>query len=178
MILMWTIAFLVYTICKILSFIYVESGSLTRNLLYLFAWPGMDAQTFLHSTKPEKVHRHEIIISGVNAGIGLSLIVNFNIPILNMIGVVLILHFGLFHILSVIYRLQGIDAKHIMNWPVAATSVSDFWSNRWNLAFRDLSHNFILKPLKKPCGIALATFIVFLVSGIVHDVVNSNKSRL
>jgi hypothetical protein len=52
---------------------------------------------------------------------------------------VLVLYFGSFHLLSCAWRSAGVDAHPLMNWPLAAESVSEFWGRRWNTAFRDLT---------------------------------------
>ena len=64
-----------------------------------------------------------------------------------MIAIVLILHFGLFQLLSCYWRSLGIEARPIMNRPLASTSLSEFWGRRWNAAFRDLAHRFLFRPL-------------------------------
>jgi hypothetical protein len=92
-------------------------------------------------------------------------------------GVVSILHFGLSHWLSILWRLGGVNAKHIMDKPVLATSLADFWGRRWNLAFRDLMHQFVLRPLAPRVGTRWAMVAVFLVSGLIHDAVISVAAR-
>jgi alginate O-acetyltransferase complex protein AlgI len=54
-----------------------------------------------------------------------------------------------------------------------ATSLTDFWSHRWNLAFRDLAHRWVFRPLVGRAGIGGATMAVFVISGLIHDVVIS-----
>jgi len=83
------------------------------------------------------------------------------------------LHFGLFHVLSVVWRRAGIDAPPIMDAPIRASSLSDFWGKRWNLAFRDLAHTYVFRRLVGRLGISAATMAVFLASGLVHDAVIS-----
>jgi alginate O-acetyltransferase complex protein AlgI len=90
-----------------------------------------------------------------------------------MVGLILIMHFGVFHILSLILRTAGISAQPIMQHPLRSHSLSEFWGKRWNLGFRQLSHDWIFKPLRKQNGVATATFIAFLASGVIHDLVIS-----
>lgn len=71
---------------------------------------------------------------------------------LGMLGIVLVLYFGLFHVLSCAYRQAGIDAAPIMSWPLTARGVSEFWAKRWNLAFRDLTHRLLFRPTVRTLG--------------------------
>jgi hypothetical protein len=90
-----------------------------------------------------------------------------------MAGVLFVLHFGLFHLLSLAWRTAGVEAEPLMNWPVLAASVADFWGRRWNLAFRDLAFTYLFRPLAGPLGAAWAMLAVFVLSGLVHDLIIS-----
>ena len=92
---------------------------------------------------------------------------------IGMIGVVMILHFGLFHLLSCGWRTIGVDAQPLMNWPLTSRSISEFWSVRWNTAFRDLTHRFLFRPLIPRIGARGAVLVGFLASGLIHDIVIS-----
>jgi hypothetical protein len=92
---------------------------------------------------------------------------------LAMTGVVSVLHFGVSHLLSLLWRSGGVNARHIMDKPVLARSVSDFWGRRWNLAFRDVMHEFVFLPLLPIVGGVWAVIAVFVVSGLIHDAVIS-----
>lgn len=41
---------------------------------------------------------------------------------------------------------MGIDAEPIMSKPILSRTLSEFWSKRWNLGFRQLAHDFISSP--------------------------------
>jgi D-alanyl-lipoteichoic acid acyltransferase DltB (MBOAT superfamily) len=90
-----------------------------------------------------------------------------------MAGVAFTLHFGVFHLLSVFWQRASINAPQIMNAPILASSLSDFWGRRWNLAFRDVSHIYVFRPTARRFGVTAGTMAAFLVSGIVHDLVIS-----
>jgi len=49
---------------------------------------------------------------------------------IGLVGLVFILHFGLFHLLSLCWRRTGINATPIMNAPILATSLSGLWGQR------------------------------------------------
>jgi membrane bound O-acyltransferase family protein len=49
----------------------------------------------------------------------------------------------------------------------------EFWGKRWNLGFRQLSHDLIFRPLHGRLGVGGAGFLVFVISGLLHDLVIS-----
>jgi alginate O-acetyltransferase complex protein AlgI len=69
--------------------------------------------------------------------------------------------------------VAGFDAPLLMNQPILSTSVTEFWSRRWNTAFRQLSHQFLFKPLTRRIGPRAALLATFAISGLVHDLVIS-----
>jgi alginate O-acetyltransferase complex protein AlgI len=85
----------------------------------------------------------------------------------------LLLHLGLLHGVSLAWRLAGVAAAPIMNRPLWATSLADFLGRRWNVAFRDAAHQCVFRPLARRWGPAAATLAVFVVSGLIHEVVIS-----
>jgi D-alanyl-lipoteichoic acid acyltransferase DltB (MBOAT superfamily) len=92
--------------------------------------------------------------------------------------VILALHFGAVrrdH--APIWRTRGVDANPLMNAPTRATSLADFWGNRWNTAFNDLVPALRASPLRRRLGVAGATLATFLASGVVHDLVISVPAR-
>ncbi len=114
-------------------------------------------------------------------GLGLVFVVARQVPAAQpllagwivMIGLILTLHFGLFHLLALAWRRSGVDAVPLMHSPALSTSLADFWGARWNLAFRDLSYAYLFRPLRRPLGVAGASVTTFLVSGLVHDLLIS-----
>jgi hypothetical protein len=90
-----------------------------------------------------------------------------------MLGLILLLHFGGFQLLSLFWRSVGVDAKPIMSAPLRSTSLGEFWGQRWNLGFSQLAHNLIVRPLHRACGAKVTGFFIFVVSGLIHDLVIS-----
>ena len=106
----------------------------------------------------------------------------FNLPPLltgwlGMIGVVLFLHFGSFHLLALAWQRAGVNAQPVMRSPFLATSLAEFWSARWNTAFHVLAQDLAFRPLARRCGRTGATIGVFLISGLVHEAVISLPAR-
>lgn len=90
-----------------------------------------------------------------------------------MLGLILLLHFGIFQLSALFWQRLGVDAMPIMSAPLRSESLSEFWGKRWNLGFRQLSHDLIFGPLHRRLGVRAAGFLVFVVSGLIHDLVIS-----
>src|SRR5262245_6607404 len=76
---MWTMAFALYAGCKWLTYSRVPTGVVrqhrVRALAYLFAWPGMDATSFLRNNSPvEQPSGYEWAIATLKTFLGVSLI--------------------------------------------------------------------------------------------------------
>jgi hypothetical protein len=96
---------------------------------------------------------------------------------IGLVGLIFLLHFGSFHLIALFWQWNGIDAQSIMSNPIAAKSLSEFWGKRWNLGFRQLAHEFVFRPLQKKSGVTVAGLTVFVVSGLIHDLVISLPAR-
>jgi hypothetical protein len=185
---MWLFALAIYLGCKCLTwFVHARSPLGWRDMAYLLGWPGMDAKSFLaRQDRPTGELRP-------TANAWLFAIAKFSIGAvallaaahlvdrtsgwlsgwLGMIGIAMVLHFGLFDLLSLAWRSFGVDARPVMDWPLLADSVSEYWGRRWNTAFRDLAHRYVFRPVSARCGAHWALGLVYLVSGLVHDLVIS-----
>jgi hypothetical protein len=185
---MWLLAFSIYAGCKWLTWrrTPAKSARWWQHAGYLFAWPGLNAGSFLGSAPLQHKDRpalREWWIAAIRllAGVVLFWFVAARITgsddlfteWIGMTGLILMLHFGSFHLLSCAWRSIGIDAQPLMKRPLASTSLSDFWGRRWNTAFRDFTYRFLFRPLNKWCGPRGAILVGFVFSGIIHDVVIS-----
>jgi hypothetical protein len=185
---MWTLAASIFFACKILTRNSVDTRAVPawRQWTYVLAWPGMNAARFFGIDSGTHVDPPTVLewgraVANVVAGVLVFWTAQYwapnSTPLLlgwaGMIGVVLMLHFGFFHLLSCFWRSRGIDAPPLMNRPTQSTSVVEFWGRRWNTAFRDLTYQFLFRPLRPRVGAVAALIIGFLLSGIIHDVVIS-----
>lgn len=184
--LMWVLALSVYAGLKWLTFVDrvpAEERLSLRALGYLFLWPGMDAPAFFSRRRlVERPAWNAWLFALVKIAFGAMLL---SLAIANMrstplaaawaglAGLAFVLHFGLFDLLSLLWRTAGVDARPIMRAPINATSLAEFWSERWNLAFRDLAHVYVFRPLAPRLGVRGATLATFVVSGLIHDFVIS-----
>jgi hypothetical protein len=188
---MWALAISIFSCLKWLTFAMSSAApeaSLGRTAGYLLLWTGMDAESFsaqrvgrLAARSSEWAWAVGQTAIGVWILLGPAPSLVASHPLiagwLTMAGVVSVLHFGVSHVLSLAWQAAGVNAQHIMHKPLLSTSLADFWGRRWNLAFRDLAHRFVFRPLAPLIGGAWATMAVFLVSGLIHDAVISLTAR-
>jgi len=188
---MWVFVIAMITGCKWLTWrrarTTIDQVGLTRTLGYLFAWPGMDAKSFLtgHHTMTPKRRDWLFATARLVAGIALVWLAAKTIltshPIASawiaMFSLTLILHFGLFHLAALAWQRAGVPAKPLMQSPATATSLADFWGVRWNTAFNKLVHDLAFRPLARHIGTAWATLCVFAISGIIHELAISFPAR-
>lgn len=177
---MWLLAVMIYVICKWLLWQQTKADLLSKRgkLAFFLAWPGMNPEEFAEppSGKPQT---REWVFAAAKFCFGLTLLYSagrwgvdeFAAGWIGMIGVVFTLHFGLFHLLSCLWRRCGFTARPLMDWPIASQSLGEFWGQRWNLAFRDLTHRFLFQPLARRFGLRWGLWISFLISGLIHDAV-------
>lgn len=186
------LALAIFVGCRWLTFaMAIRAGakpSSFRSAGYLLAWVGMDARAFLNlDAKPARPLAMEWCFAFGKTLCGAALIwmgapLGARIhPLLcgwiGMVGIVLLLHFGFFHLLSLAWRWLGVNAAPIMRAPLLSRSLTEFWSERWNVAFHELAYWIVFRPTGRVLGATPAMFLVFLVSGLVHDLVLSLPAR-
>ncbi len=152
-----------------------------RGWAWLLAWPGMETRCWRRG-------RERKALPALPRSAGLAAMVAgawliwgaarlLPHPLLagwaGMIGVVLLLHFGWFRWLAGFWQRRGVAVTPIMNRPLFARGVAEFWGSRWNLAFRDLARELVALPLAKAHGSRTALWAVFLLSGLLHELVIS-----
>lgn len=188
---MWALALAIYAALKWASWWRSVARASTprwRSAGYLLAWPGMDAESFLDERRrvPAPALRAWIwAFSKTIAGAVLLWVVARRVPAsqpllrawIGLLGMVLLAHFGTFHMVALIWQAYGVDAEPIMAAPVLSTSLSEFWGKRWNLGFRQLGHELIFQPLHGRIGAGASSFLVFVASGLIHDFVISFPAR-
>ena len=177
---MWIGAAAFFFACKFLTLRGVRAPRL-RRVAYTFMWPGLDARAFCTAPSPSRPVTGEWLFAAAKTAFGVTVVFgvapHLDPPLLRgwvgMVGIIFVLHFGVFHLLSCGWRRGGVVAKPLMHWPILATSLADFWARRWNTAFRDLTHRFLFRPLTPRLGAKAALGVGFVVSGLVHELVIS-----
>ena len=181
---MWILSAAIFFGCKWLTWHLrrPRTAPVWRHVAYLVLWPGLDADAFLENRRlPTPLGRGEWAWAAANVGAGALLFWGVARQLgggtltawVGMTGIILVLHFGTFHLLSCAWRRVGLDARPLMVRPMASQSLTEFWGRRWNTAFRDLAHRFLFQPLTRRLGPRGALGVGFLFSGVVHDVVIS-----
>jgi hypothetical protein len=188
---MWELSFAIFFGLKWITWWQARDGvahSAARSVVYLVAWPGMDAATFLDSSeRPQRPGIQEWLWAAAKTALGILLLwaAARRIPEghsllrgwIGLFGIIFLLHFGSFHLIALFWQLVGIDAEPIMSKPILSKSLSEFWGKRWNLGFRQLAYDFLFRPLHKHIGVAASSFLVFVASGLIHDLVISLPAR-
>jgi alginate O-acetyltransferase complex protein AlgI len=189
---MWTLAISIYVGCKWLTWQRTPVANVPawKHFAYLLAWPGMDAASFLEdgpSANPSPCSYDDWIAATAKLTSGVALLFGvarmipqqheYVVGWIGMIGIVLILHFGAFQLLSCSWRSNGVQARPLMNRPLISTSLGEFWGRRWNTAFRDLTYRFLFRPCASWFGSRWGILAGFLFSGAVHDLVISVPAR-
>jgi Membrane bound O-acyl transferase family len=188
---MWTLSFAIFAGLKWLTWWRIRrrvSHPVWRSVAYLLAWPGMDADAFLdaqQSVSPPALTIWLRATLETTIGVILLWIAARSFPSrepllrgwVGMLGLIMLLHFGSFQLVALIWQTFGVKAKPIMSTPLRSTSLADFWGKRWNLGFRQLSYELIFRPLRRNLGTEAAGWFVFLVSGLIHELVISLPAR-
>ena len=103
-----------------------------RSIAYLFAWPGMDAETFLNSSQRAarpKIREWLWASAKTVAGVLLIWVVARRVaaPLaqgwISLFGLVLLLHFGSFHIIALFWQACGVAAQPIMAKPILSKTL-------------------------------------------------------
>src|SRR6266513_1342285 len=174
---MWSLAFSIYFGLKWFTWRTAQkriSHPAWRSVAYILAWPGMDADSFLHANSPVPVPRlRNWIWAVIETGLGVILIwavapsLPEGHPLLRgwagMLGLILVLHFGMFQIAALFWQSLGVNAPPIMSAPLRSESLAEFWGKRWNLGFRQLAHDLLFAPLHKKLGGGVTSFSIFVV---------------
>jgi len=189
---MWTIAFTLFATFKWLSWMHRPGRSVpvspARRWAYFVGWVGLDADEFFAPPCPVPPPRwHEWGLAAGKTVSGAVLLwgvvpwVHATVPlatgVVGIVGLALFLHFGLFHVLALAWRVAGTPVVPIMRAPLAATSLADFWGRRWNRAYRHVSHAAFFRPCVRQLGLTGGTLAAFGISGVVHDLVISIPAR-
>lgn len=187
--LMWVVAGGIWVGCKCAvgpTLVDLRTMGLKRIVAW-WLWPGMDLKPFVQPRRIGPVVAGEWVQAIGSALVGslLFLAVAPEIGRANglaagwvaWVGIILFLHFGVFHVEALALRLNGVAVRPLMANPVGALTVAEFWGQRWNHAFQEVSHRLLFAPLARVAGPRWAILGVFFVSGLVHELVITVPAR-
>jgi hypothetical protein len=161
----------------VLSCANMGHGLKDRNLAWFMFWPGMRPSLFYFQSPIKSADEFVLLREGSIYFIlgccflGLS---HLELPVLLrmlfvMMGWSLVLHFGLFNLLTVFYQRQGWRVRQPFFKPWKASGLGDFWSQRWNRIFSEMLSQSVLRPVVDRFGHSWGILSVFVVSGLLHE---------
>ena len=183
-IVMWAMAGILFLAGKVLV---VQrgrrrAGGVERVLAFVFLSPSFDLRAWQRpaSHSPGLVRRG---LLNLTAGVVLTWLIARHLPTPFMatwgcmVGFIVALHGGAFTLVAEFWQRKGRDVRPLMNCPLGAPSLADFWGRRWNTGFRDLVHGLVFQTLVRRWTPSLATLMVFALSGLVHELVITVPAR-
>ena len=152
---------------------------------FAMGWAGMRAQPFetLGSRAlPDAWPKIRFGLTSLTAGFAMLFLAHqvaafdFNsdlhflvVTALLLIAFSLILHFGLLSIAGGWWRLLGVRTYLLFKEPLKSSSLNEFWSQRWNLAFIEMTSLLIFRPFRKRGNKTTALMLAFAFSGLLHE---------
>ncbi|MCK6461442.1 MAG: membrane bound O-acyl transferase family-domain-containing protein, partial [Planctomycetes bacterium] len=92
-------------------------------------------------------------------------------------GLLLVFHFGGCTLLAAAWRARGVRCDPIVREPWRSRSLGEFWSRRWNLAYFEMCTILLYRPLAGRVGRGASVMLVFLFSGLLHEMAISLPVR-
>jgi membrane bound O-acyltransferase family protein len=159
-----------------------------RGMFLFLGWPGMRPALF--ARRAERSGGAALVAKGIRAlagGAALFVVArsvalsplpakHVVVTILALPALSLMLHFGLFEIVTGVYRLRGFGVGELFRAPLRSHSLTEFWSRRWNIGFSEMIAVLVHGPLRRASPRA-ALFASFLVSGLLHELAISVPVR-
>ena len=148
-------------------------------LWFSSVWPGIDPAPFVAAPVGpiEDGRRFGAGMARVIVGVlGFLLTAGFMVALGPLVAswmgiacLLLIFHLGVTDCLTEVTRAIGFPVKPLFESPFRSSSLSNFWSQRWNRPFVEMNRIFFLPVLVRRLGMRGAIFVVFLISGILHE---------
>jgi alginate O-acetyltransferase complex protein AlgI len=162
--------------------LYSHPLRIDRWLTFVVVWPGMRPDLFA-STKYSALSGSRILVlRGIAFSVlGFAVIVAARGGLaathslvlstaLALVGISLILHFGLLVILTGLLRAIGIDVMPLFRAPLLSVSLREFWGQRWNIAFTEMTSRIVFRPAASRIGAPAALALSFMFSGVLHEI--------
>lgn len=172
-----------YAALKATAILRQSPGELLRaspagRLAYLTVWPGMSLAPFQAraSSHPDgrRWLRRGLICMAIG-GLAMLALARWTPRLadglLGWAGIgalLLTVHLGYADVLSGLLRHAGFPVRRLFDDPLASRSLTEFWSQRWNLAFVEMDR-LLFVPLLRQLGPMGSLIGVFVVSGLLHE---------
>jgi hypothetical protein len=157
--------------------------SILQWLAFALGWFGMRPVLFEKLPSPSRDYR-KLLLKGLSriviglAFLYLSFIISrqnwthqyFLPQLFLLMGISLILHFGILNLSTAVWRVMGVDVSELFRAPYKSKSLKEFWGKRWNIAFSEMTALIAYRPLRNKVGIEAAVILSFLLSGILHEI--------
>ncbi len=170
---------------KIASLLCLPPGawaSLTPlRLLAYFFWYGMQPRQFLKG-QATAAHAPVPSVSGILlnalAGAALLWLVPHLLPAVTprtvrfwiaLVGLGFLTLFARLDVVTLIFRAMGFPVEKVMDCPIAATTLGDFWGRRWNRIVSGMLREVVFFPMARWAGGRVALLAVFFYSALYHE---------
>jgi hypothetical protein len=160
-----------------------------KGIFNYLGWLGIDAEPFftppnvIHAT-PAKEWRWAFAKIALGAGLiwGLArLIPPTHVQMIGWVGVIgfmLLIHFGVAHVMTLMFYKKGINVLPFMREPMNSQSLNELWGKRWGpAAFSCLMRSILFRPLSIRFNATVAFAAVFVASGVMHELLMSVPVR-
>lgn len=150
-----------------------RSLSWCRWWIFSALWFGMDPGSFAGKRRRFEWRSHAIIgASCILAGTVLwycGYYFQISNVVLLFIPMSMVVHFGVLRLLTAFWRMQGFPVRILFRNPLRMCGFRDFWGKRWNLAYSEMMARTVKRPLTPILGEKGSVFVVFLISGLLHE---------
>ena len=149
-----------------------------RWLFFTLLWFGMNPRTLL-ARRPGPSARaraaqlcrratRNTLAGAVLVGLALMAATPWAVPVL-MVGLSLVVHFGVLTFAAALLQALGFRARVLFDAPLRSGSLQEFWAQRWNRGFAEMTALCVQRPLAARVGRSRALLGSFLASGLLHE---------
>ncbi|MFK7850642.1 MAG: MBOAT family protein [Akkermansiaceae bacterium] len=147
--------------------------ALGRYLLFAFCWFGMDPSAFQKrrtglSWKADITVGLTLMLVGTLLG-WLVWVSGWRQLLVMFLPMSLGFHFGALRVLKGVLRLSGFPVRTLFPNLLEARGVGDFWSRKWNVGYSQMMQRVVGRPITAVAGSNSGLMVVFLVSGLLHE---------
>ena len=169
-----------YLLGSMKSLVYVEWGAKgrrlqwSRYLVFAFLWLGMEPGEFARDRRKLRWTSHLQVglscVMGGTLGALLARALGWTNILILFVPMSIAFHYGALRLLACALRISGFPVRTLFRNPLATTGLGDFWGARWNLGYAHMMARTVLRPSERILGPRMAFFVVFLFSGLLHEV--------